>query len=657
MATAADIFKEAAAEAFAPREVLHVDQWADKYRVIPAKVAVLHGKWDTDHTPYLRRPMRCYTHAQVREIVLMFASQLGKTEAIENMKMYTIDHEPRNMLVMFGNIEAARNFNEDRFLPAVRLSPRVGRHLLPGAHDTKNSKINFDNCIAYFFGSNSKSGRRGNPIPLLFEDELDSYDDPDVEEVDDRVKGGDGTHKIVKTSTPGDEDLGIHKEFMGGSQEYFWVPCPHCADMSGQTARGWQKLLFKHLKWDGGGSASPDEAKATARYICQNRECGTPIYNFHKPQMLKAGLWVPSVGGTSGEGRTVLDVIQNGEGSVAGTGRGNKTGIERERVSFQSSSMNSPFGSATFGDMAKLWVSNHGIPTRRFVCSWDGQPWRVSGDKLEIKELSRLCIPAADGGYRLGEVPQGVLAIVRGIDVQGDRVYVIDRGFGELGVDSWLINVMMIPRKEGLKLADVWPRLPASYKRVGLTERLKVQAEYIDSGHFTDEVYLAVVDRRRMGVRAIPIKGKGAMGTGQRWISNAIEKTYDGKPIKGLPELLTVNSDFWKGSLVGKVRGRMDDDELESEDRPKLEAGVVAGFYLPEIDPEGMMAMWMDQVTSEHKVIEKGRDGKSSKPRYVWKKRALHGQNHLLDAECYAFCGADKAGVRRLRAAAAGKKK
>lgn len=644
MPTAHEILRTVAAEVFTPREVLAVDEWADRYRILPRKVSTQHGRYSTDLTPYARRPMRCFTHPHVRHITLMWASQTSKTETIENMKGYVIDADPANALVMYGNLDEARNFNQDRFVESIRACPRLERHLLPSPQETKALKINFDSCIFYFVGSNSKSGRRGKPVQRLFLDEVGSYLDPEYVEVYERVKGGDGTYKIVDSSTPDDENTGIHAQFIAGSREEYFVPCPHCG--------GYQRLVFKGgrggLVWDGGLEAGIDEAKATARYRCDLEGCGKDMHEWHKPEMLRAGVWVPMPDVSGQGGRSVEDVLEKGEGSAAGTGRGQRTGVERSHVSFHISSLYSPFGGASWGEVAAaflLSVRTAGAVTKAFVRGWLGEPWREIGDGMGPAELRKLCVPRAEGGYGLGEVERGVLAIVRGIDVQKDCVWVVDRGFGERGRDTWLVNFLRIPRTVGMNLADVWPKLPAAYRRVGTKEMIRVQAEFIDSGFFTDEVYKGVLARRMAGVRAFAVKGKRRAGSmAAPWTLGVIDKLPDGTPIKGFPRLLVVNSDYWKQAVMGRVRGMIDEPQAElAEGEAPDEA---PGFYLPEHGE--IMQRYLEQVTSEHRIEERGRDGRKH-PQWVWKLRPGRSQNHAFDAECYAMCGAEFLGVRRLK--------
>jgi phage terminase large subunit GpA-like protein len=675
MPSALEILNAAAREAFAPREVLYVDEWADRYRFIPKKGSVLHGKWSTDLTPYLRRPMRVYNHRAVRHISFMKASQVGGTEMIENCKLFTIDCDPANSLVMFPIIDDARNFNQDRFLPSLRACPQAARHLLPSPQETKDLKINFDHMLMHFVGSNSKSGRRSRPAGRIFLDEVSAYVDPRYREVYDRKKGSDGDYKIIDTGTPDDEHTGIHEVFEQGSREYYYIPCPHCGTF--------QRLVFKGLVWEGGVHARADVARATARYICQEEAggCGKPIYDYHKPEMLRRGVWVPH-GDDEGHGRRELqDVLENGEGSSAGAGTApgaegyTHLGAEVAHVSFQVNSLYSPFRGANLGEMAAAFIEES---TPEFVRGWIGEPFVPPGERLELKELARMCVPFGDGGYRLSEVADGVLAIVRAVDVQKDCVYIADLGVGLRGRDWWLVNFQRVPRKEGNRLADVWPLVLNRYKRSRKTETLPVAAEFIDTGFFTEEMYWAVLERRAMGVQAFAVKGKkraGAMAA--PWRLSTIDKMPGtGEEIKGGLRLLEVNSDFWKTAVTGRVRGietpdlveqPEDEHDAEAVGRVAARAGgrageraddregesgrrtpeVAPGFYLPEKDAGGRVAMYIRHLISEHRKLDRG-PKENKYPQWVWELRAGHAQNHGFDATCYAMCGADFRGSRLL---------
>lgn len=60
---------------------------------------------------------------------------------------------------------------------------------------------------------------------------------------------------------------------------------------------------------------------------------------------------------------------------------------------------------------------------------------------------------------------------------------------------------------------------------------------------------------------------------------------------------------------------------------------------------QGCDEEYAQQVTSEHKVFVKARNGTR---RLRWVKKHSHADNHYLDCEVYAMAAAEMRGVRRL---------
>src|SRR5689334_19546210 len=89
------------AEGFAPDPLLTVSEWADEHRMLSQKASAEPGRWRTDRTPYLREPMDCLSpHNPAERVVMMFASQTGKTESGNNWVGYVMHHAPGPMLMV-----------------------------------------------------------------------------------------------------------------------------------------------------------------------------------------------------------------------------------------------------------------------------------------------------------------------------------------------------------------------------------------------------------------------------------------------------------------------------------------------------------------------------------------------------------------------------
>jgi len=67
--------------ALQPPPKLSVAQWADRERRLSSEASAEPGRWYTDRAPYLRGIMDAISDPTVSEVVVMSASQVGKTEA------------------------------------------------------------------------------------------------------------------------------------------------------------------------------------------------------------------------------------------------------------------------------------------------------------------------------------------------------------------------------------------------------------------------------------------------------------------------------------------------------------------------------------------------------------------------------------------------
>lgn len=638
------------------------DRWADRHRIIASKDAAEPGPWRTDRVAYMRRPMRLACHPLVRQVTFETATQLSKSETLETIKLCLIAgmHERGTLLAMYPTEDMAVQFNRDRFLPNVRACGPAREKLGASPHDAKNLKIDFDDWVVWYAGSNSETGKVGRSVRVLVLDEVDKFK-PGWENIFDRTKAW-PDYKWILASSPTLEGAGIHEQWKRGTRERYYVPCPHCGL--------YQKLVFGTpgrpggLSWEGGSRAEPADAKATAHYVC--RGCEGRIHDWHKPEMNRAGVWVPENRGGGDDRPIDRDDVERARERDAAAEE-HEYGCEAapaEHVSFQISSLYSPFGAATFGHMAEAFVKLRGQVTQEFVNGWLGEEWTVANDRTEVAELRRLCIAAEHGGYRAGECQTGVLALTLAVDVQADRMYLEVRGWGERGEDTWLVDAVCLPRVKGNNLAELDGWLAGRSWKTLSGGALKLDSVIIDSGHFTDECYSAVRRLRAVGMKAFACKGQGINRSPMRvpyqltqidtWPEGSGK--FAGKPmVPGCP-LLVINSDYWKTRVLGQIKGRVVADEIEegreiakSPGREIAEGsgGAVPGFYLPE-NHEGSLEDYLDQVTSEQRVKTFGTKARPGPEQYAWAMRKGRTENHYWDCATYNFALADVRGVRRL---------
>ncbi len=71
-----------------PDPLLTVSEWADERRILSPKASSEHGPWRTARTPYLRKAMNDLSAtSKVREVVMVFGAQLGKSESLNNWRI------------------------------------------------------------------------------------------------------------------------------------------------------------------------------------------------------------------------------------------------------------------------------------------------------------------------------------------------------------------------------------------------------------------------------------------------------------------------------------------------------------------------------------------------------------------------------------------
>lgn len=483
---ASELIEEVFSRAWKRPERMTVDTWADAHRTVYPPTPS-PGPWSTDRVPYLRRPMRDFTDPLVNKIVLMFGTQSAKTEFLLNCLGRMVDLDPDDILFVIDNTKNVREFSKRRLMPMLKDNPRLRRHLSRSRFDTKLQEMSLRDCTLYLTGANSAGNLSNKPVRLGCGDEIDKWpqqmggrggtEGSAVSLLQQRTDAYGDEAKTLFGSTPTDEMVGIHREFVMSDQAEYWVPCPHCGH--------YQHLHFYYdgrggVRWEGGSGSKLQESelerhatmvRRTAWYECESVKCRGRIESSDKALMLMAGLWLS-------RGQTIevedqakfarwlrLDAYRELTGRhVSGlleavASRGVRILGEVPITStrgYHACHLESPF--RTFGHLAADFVKLRGDPDRGFVNSRLGEPWRLPGERSEESDVITLATTAPEGEQPapMGVIPlpprdpvvdgvatpvpdPGVLTLVGAIDVQTDGVWYVVRGFGERE-QSWLID-------------------------------------------------------------------------------------------------------------------------------------------------------------------------------------------------------------------------
>jgi len=598
---AEELVRKAWSDGLRPDPLMMVSDWSDEYRILSSKSSAEPGRWKTSRAPYAREPMdELSAYSETERVVLMWGAQLGKTEAGNNFVSYSAHYAPGPIMCVQPTLDMAKRLSKQRIAPLIEETPVLKEKFATSkSKDTSNTIMSkdFEGGILVLTGANSAVGLRSMPVRYLFLDEVDAFPQ-DVEGEGDPVSLAEkrtttfSRRKILITSTPTIKDMSrVEREYERSDKRKYFVPCPHCGHEQWLRWRGFNdnkddpNAKTYRLVWT-------DEGKTKAAYICG--DCGAHIEERFKTQMLEAGKWVAT--SVSEDGKT---------------------------KGYQLSSLYSPIGWKSWVEILREFeiASKDPSALKTFVNTVLAETWEEAySAKLDADGLAK----RADA-YELLTVPEGGLVITAGVDVQINRVEVIQRAWG-LNEESWLVNYTAIhgdPSSMELwnQVLDV---LNMKFKHPSGAELVTYAAAIDSGGDYTHEVYTFTRQHRKRHLLAIKgqsIQGKPALGKPTKQDINIRKQT-----IKNGAELWPVGSDTIKALIYGR---------LKNPD-PSL------GMYHW---PVGLGEQYWKQLTSEKQVIKL----LNGFPKKVWVKKDGDA-NEALDCEVYAYAALQYVYTRHNRA-------
>lgn len=162
----------------APIEPISVADWADEHRILSAEASAEPGPWRTSRAPYQREPMNAIADRSVEKVVLMWASQLGKTDIQLNAIGYFTGHDPSPIMVVHPDLQVARDFSNDRLAPMYRDSPQLSKLVVKDkSRDSRNTILykTFPGGRINIAGTNSPASLASKPIRVVVGDEIDRF--------------------------------------------------------------------------------------------------------------------------------------------------------------------------------------------------------------------------------------------------------------------------------------------------------------------------------------------------------------------------------------------------------------------------------------------------------------------------------------------------
>lgn len=431
-------------ELLKPPEELTVSEWAGKYRFLDERSSSMPGKWKNEMTPYLVGIMDEFNNYQTEKIVFCKCTQLGGTEALNNMICFSVAQDPAPMMIVYPTSELADSVVEQRIKPMLKASKETKKHFKE--RNSTKKELQFDNMYISIVGSNSPSELASRPIRYLFLDEVDKYPNESKKEADpislavERTKTF-NNRKIYMCSTPTTRTGHIWEEKEKADiEKHYFVPCPHCGEFI--------ELKFSQIRWpDDNEKLSAADKAEFAQYICQ--ECGSTINDSDKIEMLQKGEW-----------RTVKENTKF-----------------TKTVAFWINTLYSPF--TRFSQIAKAYLiaKDDTEALHNFTNSWLAEPWEDTKLKTNAETVMERQTDLPEF-----VVPEWTRLLTAGVDVQETSLYYVIRAWGEY------LTSQLITRGQVTSFRDIERVMNLEYTKPDGTVKL-VDLCLIDSGDQTDEVY------------------------------------------------------------------------------------------------------------------------------------------------------------------------
>jgi len=259
------------------KAVKSASRWAEEYRIMGPP---LPGLWRFVYHPWLRE----IHDTKSQEVVILKAAQMGFTEALMNISFYNLDILRKNVLyVLPTKTPDASDFSSSRFDAALELSPHL-QGLFSNVKNVGHKRAGSANL--WLRGSNSRSGLKSNPAPLMVFDEYDEMNQENMILAEERTSGqiGLGSWQIFKLSTPTSPEYGVSKIFEHSDKRHFFFKCPHCSKII--------ELLYPESLIITGDSLDDLNLK-NSHLICI--KCKKKLEHDHKKIFLAKGGWNPTI--------------------------------------------------------------------------------------------------------------------------------------------------------------------------------------------------------------------------------------------------------------------------------------------------------------------------------------------------------------------------
>ena len=596
-----------------------VSSWANERRVLDPDTSAEAGQYRSDRTPYMVGPMDAFTDDDVEQIIVMSASQVGKSTGIQNMIGYSIDEDPAPALYVVPRDEDVDYASPKIFKPMVQLSPALMRHTTGHPRDLQTNYFTFDRMSLYFGSAGSPAELAQKAIKNLFLDEPDKYPPFAGREANPIDLAFKRTRtfwdrKIVIMCTPTTKSGYIYNTYEKSNKQQYYIPCPRCGE--------YQVWIFDQLKYPF-KDREPDDIRENSEgiyYECIH--CAAHIPETQKDELVRRGRWVP-------EGQTI-DV----DGDLIGKPRRTK-----HISGFHITALISPW--VTWSEIFIDWFeanTEEGILLGKlmdFQNATLGRPHEEQGKKVKASTASKLV-----SDYSRGTVPPDSLILVASADYHKTKRQIVRIDYEvtafAAGLKNYVVNYGSTSSFDDME--DIIFRTPYPWSDAIPNEQkpfLTTSVLFIDSSFEPDDVYdyclkwpgLVVPTRGMDGPRTKPIQYSDLESATERRLTRRQRRAYKGM------QLMIIDNFYFKRQVMTWLEGKYDKDGKKTADALASFFSEIPAYYFGELTNEQLV-----------KVLDTRGNIK-----WVWKKIRPSAQTHALDLRVLCAAAGYYKGVHYIR--------
>lgn len=422
------------------KEYLDLNAWSEENIVLKEGASSRPGRFKMDLTPFFKPVAEALSpHTSYKEIVVMKGSQVGASQIALNLSMYSLDYLKDSVMYMLPTESLCGAFSKTKLEPAIKSISAIQEALGERGERKSKNTIDYKELPGRFLKlahAQSANSYSMYSVGKMIIDEYDRYPhnvegegDPKSLITNRAITFDDRKIFLLSTPTILGESL-IESEFLKTDQNHWHVPCPHCNQ--------YQELIFENFifyyknKGNVNHKCVNDENIEDvlsnqifdAQYPCLH--CGVLIEEKHKYNMSTLGKFVPHC----------LDNVSS------------------DKIGFFVNCLYSSLG-ITWVEIVRKYIdirknSSSGLSeeyentAQGFYNTILGLPYK---NEEKIKQLDHILIESEakdKSSYFNGEIPEEVVYITIGGDVQRGRAEFEIKGWGKDARTSYSIDYIVI---------------------------------------------------------------------------------------------------------------------------------------------------------------------------------------------------------------------